>query len=541
MASREEIKEASQRINEIRNVAKKYNVGHLISESRKPKYPSQGEYEDELDSSGIRMALEELGPAYVKLGQLLCTRPDLVGNEIAEELTKLRDNTPVTPFEEIREVIETELGQPLDEVYSEFEEEPLGSASIGQVYKAILKENGEKVAVKVQKPGSYDIVASDVRIMVYLAEKADRYITKTRTFNLPAIIKEFERSIFKELDYMEEVMNIQKITKNFEGHDYVKYPKVYPKLCTNRLINMELVEGYNVTDLYDNEIEGISGKKIANDIVESYFKQMMIDGFFHADPHPGNMIIDAEEKKLCYLDLGMMGILNETFRSDLAQLILLLLGGNANSLVKQLLYMKIISPEQDTEELRMDIEDLVNRYIGADLDQMDGVLEKLINTMIKHGVTLPREFVMIGRGVALIEDIGYNLDKDFNIGEALQRFSKKLVVNKFNPVNVAKGSYDYLLDVEHLMKDLPDRINSTLTKVEKGEIKVNLELKGLTELKNQLSASLIISALIIGSSLAILSNSGPKMWDTSAIGLFGFLLSAVLGFYIVIKYVLLDK
>ena len=330
-------------------------------------------------------------------------------------------------------------------------------------------------------------------------------------------------------------MNIQKITKNFEGHDYVKYPKVYPKLCTNRLINMELVEGYNVTELYDNEIDGISGKKIADDIVESYFKQLMLDGFFHADPHPGNM------KKLCYLDLGMMGILSEKFRGDLAQLLLLLLGGNADSLVKQLLYMKIISPEQDTDELRMDIEDLVNRYIGADLDQMDGVLEKLINTMIKHGVTLPREFVMIGRGVALIEDIGYNLDKDFNIGEALQRFSKKLVVNKFNPVNVAKGSYDYLLDVEHLMKDLPDRINSTLTKVEKGEIKVNLELAGLTELKNQLSASLIISALIIGSSLAILSNTGPKMWDISVIGLFGFLLSAVLGFYIVIKYVILDK
>ena len=554
MASREERKESRQRIKEIYEVAKKYNVSELISESRKPKDPSQGEYDDELDASGIRLALEELGPAYVKLGQLLCTRPDLVGNDIAEELTKLRDNTPVTPFEEIKEVIETELGQPLDEVYSEFEEEPLGSASIGQVYKATLKESGEKVAVKVQKPGSYEIVAADVRIMVNLAEKADKYITKTRTFNLPAIVREFERSIFKELDYMEEVMNIQKITKNFEGHDYVKYPKVYPKLCTNRLINMELVQGYNVTELYDNEIDGISGKQIANDIVESYFKQLMLDGFFHsyfkqlmldgffhADPHPGNMIIDAEEKKLCYLDLGMMGILNETFRSDLAQLILLLLGGNANSLVKQLIYMKIITPEQDTEELRMDIEDLVNRYIGADLDQMDGVLEKLINTMIKHGVTLPREFVMIGRGVALIEDIGYNLDKDFNIGEALQRFSKKLAVDRFNPVKVAKGSYDYLLDVEHLMKDLPDRINSTLTKVEKGEIKVNLELAGLTELKNQLSASLIISALIIGSSLAILSNSGPKMWDTSAIGLFGFLLSAVLGFYIVFKYILLDK
>ena len=541
MASRDERKESRQRMKEIYSVAKKYNVSELISESRKPKDPAQGEFDEELDASGLRKALEELGPAYVKLGQLLCTRPDLVGNDIAEELTKLRDNTPVTPFEEIKEVIETQLGQPLDEVYSEFEEEPLGSASIGQVYKAVLKENGEKVAVKVQKPGSYELVAADVKIMVSLAEKADKYITKTRTFNLPAIIKEFERSIFKELDYMEEVMNIQKITKNFEGYDYVKYPKVYPKLCTNRLINMELVEGYNVTELYDNEIDGISGKKIADDIVESYFKQLMLDGFFHADPHPGNMVVDKNEKKLCYLDLGMMGILNETFRADLAQLLLLLLGGNANSLVKQLLYMKIISPEQDTDELRMDIEDLVNRYIGADLDQMDGVLEKLINTMIKHGVTLPREFVMIGRGVALIEDIGYNLDKDFNIGEALQRFSKKLVVDKFNPINVAKGSYDYLLDVEHLMKVLPDRINSTLTKIEKGEIKVNLELDGLTELKNQISVSLIISALLIGSSLAILADKGPKMWDISVIGLWGFLISGILGLYVILKYIVFDK
>ena len=541
MASREDRKESRQRIKEITAVAKKYNVASLISESRKPKDPAQGEYDEDLDASGLRKALEELGPAYVKLGQILCTRPDLVGNEIAEELTKLRDNTPVTPFEEIREVIETELGKPLEEVYSEFEEEPLGSASIGQVYRATLKENSEKVAVKVQKPGSYEIVANDVKIMVYLAEKADKYITRTRTFNLPAIIREFERSIFKELDYMEEVMNIQKITKNFEGHDYVKYPKVYPNLCTNKLINMELVQGYDVTELYDNEIDGISGKKIANDIVESYFKQIMIDGFFHADPHPGNMIVDAQEKKLCYIDLGMMGILNEEFRSNLAQLILLLLGGNTNSLVKQLLYMKIITPEQDTEELRMDIDDLLGRYMGAELDQMDGILEKLIDTMIKHGVTLPREFVMIGRGVALIEDIGYNLDSSFNAAEALERFSKKLVMNKFNPVNVAKGSYDYLLDVEHLMKDLPDRVNSTLAKIEKGEIKVNLDLAGLTELKNQLSAALIISALIIGSSLAILADKGPKMFEISAIGFWGFVISAVLGLYIVIKYVILDR
>ena len=529
-----------KRIKEIRDVAKKYNVGNLISESRKPKDPSQGEYDEDLDASGLRKAMEELGPAYVKLGQILCTRPDLVGNEIAEELTKLRDNTPVTPFEEIKEVIETELGQPLDEVYSEFEEEPLGSASIGQVYKATLKD-GERVAVKVQKPGSYEIVESDVKIMAYLAEKADKYITKTRTFNLPAIIKEFERSIFKELDYMEEVMNIQKITRNFEGVDYVKFPKVYPNICTSRLINMELIDGYSVSDLYDQEVEGIDNVQLADEIVESYFKQIMMDGFFHADPHPGNMLVTKDEGKLCYIDLGMMGLLNEDFRSDLAQMILLLLGGNSNSLVKQLLYMKIITPEQDSEDLRMDIDDLLTRYMGAELDQMDGIVEKLIDTMIKHNVTIPREFMMIGRGITLIEDIGYNLNPNFNAAEALESLSKKMVRHKFAPGNIAKGSYNYLLDVEHLIKDLPDRINSTLAKIEKGEIGVNLNHTGLTELKNQLSASLIVSALIIGSSLAILADKGPKMWDISVIGLWGFVISAVLGLYVVLKYIVFNK
>ncbi len=273
--------------------------------------------------------------------------------------------------------------------------------------------------------------------MKLVASAADKYITRTRTYNLPAIVKEFERSIFKELDYMEEVMNIQKITKNFEKEDYVKFPKVYPKLCSNRIINMELIGGVEVSELFDNEIEGIDNKKIADDIVESYFKQIMLDGFFHADPHPGNMFVDEAEGKLCYIDLGMMGILSEEFRGDLAQLILLLLSGNSSSLIKQLMYMKIITPEQNTEDLRMDIEDLLNRYMGAELDQMDGIFEKLMNTMIKHNVILPREFVMIGRGIALIEDTGYHLNPKFNAAEEIQGLSRKLVLHKFNPKDVA--------------------------------------------------------------------------------------------------------
>ncbi len=532
-------KEKSRRSKEIYAVAKKYHIGKLLKSSKKRKVESKDGFDEDLDASNLRLAFEELGPAFIKLGQILSTRPDLVGKEIAAELEKLRDNTPLTPFEEIQKVIEKELKKPLDEVYCEFDEEPLGSASIGQVYKAKLKETGEEVAVKVQKPGSYEIVAEDVKIMKKAARIADKYITATRTYNLPAIVAEFERSIFKELDYMEEVMNIQKITKNFENETYVRYPKVYPRLCTAKLINMELVKGYDVTYLYDNEVEGIDNVKLADDIVNAYFKQMMLDGFFHADPHPGNMII-GEDGVPCFIDLGMMGILTEDFRSDLAQLIILLFDANPNHLIKHLIYMKILTPEQNTEELTMDINDLLNRYMGAELDQMDGVLGKLIDTMIKHGVTLPREFVMIGRGCALIEDIGYNLNPNFNASEGLERVSKRLIRHKFNPVNLATGSINYLLEVEHLLKDLPDRINSTMTKIEKGEIEINVKIDHLNELKNQISASLIISALIIGSSLAILANNGPKVYDISIIGLIGFLFSAIIGAYIVVKYVICE-
>ena len=535
MSSKEEKKKTKQRRREIFSVARKYHLLKLLKPS-KNKGGSQDEYEEEVDASNLRLAFEELGPTFVKLGQILCTRPDLVGNDVAEELTKLRDNTPVTPFEEIKQQIEEELEQPLDEVYSEFDEEPIGSASIGQVYKAKLTD-GSEVAVKVQKPGSYETVVLDLSILKKLCYAADKYITRTRTFNLPAIMSEFERSILKELDYMEEVMNIQKITKNFEDEDYVRFPKVYTDICSPKLINMELVKGYNVVELYDNEVEGIDNIEIADDIVNSYFKQIMLDGFFHADPHPGNLII-GHDGTICYIDLGMMGILSEDFRSELAQLLLLLFDGNSKNLINQLMHMKIITPEQNTEELKMDIDDLLNRYMGAELDQMDGVLTKLIDTMVKHDVTLPREFVMIGRGVALIEDIGYNLNKNFNATEALKRLSKQLIIKKFNPINIATGSFNYLLEVEHLLKDLPDRINSTLNKVEKGELEIKMKHEGISEFKNQMSASLIIAALIIGSSLTILANNGPKIFDISAIGFLGFAFSAILGAYVVVKYVI---
>jgi ubiquinone biosynthesis protein len=526
MANKEEKKIARKRFDEIMGVAKRHHLAKLLKDN---------EGDEDFEVSDLRYALEELGPAFIKLGQLLATRPDMVGSEIADDLKLLRDNTPVTPFDEIREVIEGELGQPLEEVYSDFNEEPLGSASIGQVYKATLKESGMDVAVKVQKPGIYDVIIPDVKILNRLAETVDKHISKSRTYNLPAMAKEFERSIFKELNYLEEVKNIGKITKNFEEVEYIKIPEVYPKYCTSKLINMELIDGYEVTDLYDTEIEGINNAEIAQYGCQSYLKQVLIDGFFHADPHPGNLFV-TRDNRLCYIDFGMMGVVNDTFRSNFAQLVLLLLDGNSHHLINQLLYMNIITPEQNTEEFKEDVDDLLNSYIGVDMNQMDGIFDDLMNVMIKNNIILPREFVMIGRGIILIEEAGDKLDPHFNLTSELEKFAKDMIKSKFEPGNLVGGGFNYIVEIEHLLKDLPDRLNSTLDKVERGELELNMNHTGLDDLKDQLSIALIVSALLVGSSIAILADKGPKIWDISAIGFFGFVFSAVLGAYLIIHY-----
>ena len=519
-------KVARKRFDEIMGVAKRHHLAKLLKNN---------EGDEDFEVSDLRYAMEELGPAFIKLGQLLATRPDMVGNEIADDLKLLRDNTPVTPFDEIRQVIEGELGQPLEEVYSEFNEEPLGSASIGQVYKATLKENGMDVAVKVQKPGIREVIEPDVVVLNKLAETVDKHISGSRVYNLPAMAREFERSIFKELNYMEEVKNINKITNNFKDVEYIKIPEVYPEYCSSKLINMELIDGYEVTELYDKEIEGINNAEIAQYGCQSYLKQVLIDGFFHADPHPGNLFV-TRDNRLCYIDFGMMGVVNDTFRSNFAQLILLLLDGNSHHLINQLLYMNIITPEQNTDEFKEDVDDLLNAYIGVDMDQMDGIFDDLMNVMINHNIVLPREFVMIGRGILLIEEAGDKLDPHFNLTGELEKFAKDMIKSKFEPGNIVGGGFNYIVEIEHLLKDLPDRLNSTLDKVEKGELELNMNHTGLDDLKNQLSISLIVAALLVGSSIAILADKGPKVWDISAIGFIGFVLSAVIGVYLIYKY-----
>lgn len=529
-----------KRINEILKVLKKNDFGYLIEEkSALPKFPflRNKEKAKELDDSDetipirIRKVIEDLGPAYIKLGQMLSSRPDLVGIEIAKELEKLTDNTPITPFDKILELIEIELNQNPMEVFESIDETPLGSASIGQVHKGILKESGEEVAIKIQKPRTEELIKSDIKIMKFLANKTNRYIRQIKIFNLPVIVEEFERTILKEIDYHEELLNMQILSQNMKTEKYIHIPNVYPEFSTERLIVMELIKGIEMTKIINSEepIPNIDKKLIGKRGAKAYFKQVILDGFFHADPHPGNLII-MEDNVVCFIDEGMMGNLTEEFRKDLAHLLLTLTSGNATTILNQLEYMDIITHKQITPELKEDVHYLVSRYYKTNISNDKGVIEDLFNIMIKHNVKIPKEFVNIGRGISLIENIGQTLDPSFNPEEEIKKLSKKIVLQRYSPKEVMNNILNFSREIEHLGTHLPDQINDILTKIETGEITVKIEIQSIGELIDKISFSIIIAALIIGSSFILLNNS--HSW----IGIIGFVLSGCLGGYVVLKH-----
>ena len=536
-----------QRINQIYKVLKKNDFGYLIEENTFfKKFPFlRNRKDDEVSVDDtipirIRKVLEDLGPAYIKLGQILSTRPDLVGIEVSEELQKLRDNTPITDCEEIRKVIESELGQNLENIYKNFDEVPIASASIGQVHTAILKENGEKVAVKVQKPDSEKIIKTDIRIMKFLALRIGKYINQSKVYNFPMIVNEFEKSILKEINYLEEARNTEIIQSNFKNIPYIHIPEVYNDYCSEKVLTMELIEGDDLSKVIKDESGKYDKKLIAKRGTNSFFKQVMIDGFFHADPHPANIIVQ-EDNKICYIDMGMMGILSENFKENLAELIILLVNGNADNIINQLIYMDIITPGQNTPELKEDIDELMKKYYGNKLKNINGSLEDLLNTMIKHNITMPREFVMIGRGLALMEESGRKLNPEFDTAKELKRLSKKIVTHKVSPNRLLKVGFNHILELGHLTKGLPTTVNNTLSKLEDGEITLKLKIEGINEITKQLTIAIIIAALIVGSSLALFAEKGPFFIDIPLLGLFGYVISFALGVYLVIQFIMYDS
>ena len=504
-----------KRVNEIVDVLRKYEVEYLIEQSNFFKrLPFRNKKEEELDldetfEMRIRLSFEELGATFIKLGQLLSTRPD----------------------ETVKEIIESELDDDMENLFAEFEEKPIGSASIGQVHKAKF-HNGTEVAVKVQKPGVEELIDTDLDIMHFFAGRVNQFVRRSRVYNFPAIISEFERSIRMEIDYKYESSNISHLKNDFRNDRTVYVPEVYNRYTTSKVLTMEYINGKKVSEVMENP-EGYDPKLIAKRGLDSYIKQILFNGFFHADPHQGNIII-LPDNVICYIDMGSMGVMDEDFRNDLAQLFQFIISKNVNGIINQLNYMDILDRGVPVKDLKYDINSMVNRYYGAELDNFTSGVDDLMNLMVKYEVTLPREFVLMARGFSLIEDMGMKLDPEFDVFNEIQPLARKLISKKFSPKTVFDYMQHNVVEVEHFMRTLPHDINDLIYKIQNDKISIELKIKDLTFLINQISISIIIAALLVGSSLVIMSDVGYEVFDIPILGLIGFTISLILGILIVI-------
>ena len=363
-------KETKERLGEIRAAMKKYGFDKILGQTAKNKIRGKDDETHELFLDDeipvkLRLMLQDLGTTFIKLGQLLSTRPDVVGDRIADELANLQDDNPAITYEQVKEIVERELNGKIEDLFSDFKHEEIATASIGQVHEATLI-TGERVAIKIQKEGITDKIDLDLRILKYIANRADKFNSDLKKINLPGIMEEFDRSIHKEIDYTNEFMNMQRIEMNFVDNPSIHIPATYPEYCTSKVLTMEFIDGTKLNDVYESTSDEFDKKLLAKNVLDSYLQQLFIDGFFHGDPHPGNVMI-LEDNVVCYLDLGMMGFFDEKFKKDLSEVVLLFMDQDVDGLINQLMYMDILDYDIDTSSLRRDLNDLFGRYFGVQL------------------------------------------------------------------------------------------------------------------------------------------------------------------------------
>ena len=529
-------KETKERLREIRAALKKYGFDKILGQSAKNKIKpiKNDEPEDNLLLEDdvpvkLRLMLQELGTTFIKLGQLLSTRPDVVGDDIANELANLQDDNPAISYEEVKSIVERELNGNIDELFESFSHEELATASIGQVHEAKLI-TGERVAIKVQKEGITDKIDLDLKIMKFIANRADKWNSDLKKLNLPGIMDEFDRTIHKEIDYNNEFMNMQRIELNFTDNPNIHIPESYPQYCSSKVLTMEFIDGTKLSDVYESDSEEFDKKLLAKNLLDSYLQQLFIDGFFHGDPHPGNIMI-LENNVICYLDLGMMGIFDEDFKRNLSEVMILFVDQDIDGLINQLMYMDILDYDVDTRVLKRDLTDLFGRYFGVELNRFNGVLEELLSLMQDYGVILPNEVVTMASGLSMIEAAAQNLDPEIDVFALIKPVAKQIARERLNPKKYLKSKKSNLILYEHMIRGLPKLLTRTIHKIEENELQFRLEV----DITDKVSIIALVSALIIGSSVV---SFGPMVYDMPLISLIGYLIAIILSIIGIKKFVL---
>lgn len=476
----------------------------------------------------VRMALTELGPTFVKLGQVLSTRPDLVGVDLADELQNLQSNMPADPPDKVCALIEAELGKPLTALFADFEPTALASASIGQVHRAKLP-SGEPVAVKVQHPDIQKKIAVDLDILAGLALLAER-IPEFRNYRPRAIALEFQRTMKRELDFRRELRNIEQFAANFRDDATVRIPQAYPALSSARVLTMEWIDGVKFSDLPRNPPPGCDHREVARRGANLYLEMIFGQGFYHADPHPGNVVL-LKDNVIGLLDFGMVGRIDESLQDSIIEMLAAVAQQDAESLTSILIRIGQIPAGLDRSALAIDVTDFVAHYGNVPLERFElgSALRDMTEMIRRHNITLPAPLAMLLKMLITLEGTSRLVCADFSLIDIMTPYYKRLLWRRFSPRRQMRKLQRFVAEIEHLVGLLPRGLSEILQQVQSGKFDVHLDHRGLEPSVNRLVLGMLASALFLGSSL-LLSRDVAPLFGISAPGAFGAVVSILLGF-----------
>lgn len=484
-------------------------------------------------------AFEELGPTFIKLGQLLSTRPDLLPPDYLKALSNLQDNVPRIPFADVERVIATEACRLPDDIFAEFAREPVAAASLAQVHRAKLK-TGEEVAVKVQRPGVADVTEADLAILASVARFIERHQPDLSVCDPAGLVGELGRSLRFELDFAHEGQNADICRRNFADDKTVAIPKVYWDYTTRRLLVLELFTGVKATDTAGLERAGIDRGRLARTGTHAYMKMVFENGFFQPDPHPGNLIV-RPDGRLGIIDYGMFSRIDDETRDLLVDMLVAAYRQDGARLTRLVLRAGSKSSRVDELALRADIQDLLDRYYGASLRDMSlgRVLRELLAVSRRHRIAVPAGLSMLMRGVATAEGLGLLIDPEFNFIEEMKPFLERLARRRFGPLGWFKDLRRAEADFESLARDLPGDLRQMSEWLKKGELKLQIDheelrqiVRNLSRSNNQLAAAIVLAAIIIGASLLVVAAPTALKALVPVIGVAAFIAAAALGVYL---------
>lgn len=489
----------------------------------------------------LRMAMEKLGPTFIKLGQTLSSRPDILPPDYLVELNKLQDSVQPISHSEITRHIEKELGAPIDTLFAKFETEPVAAASIAQVHKGWLHD-GTVVAIKVRRPGIEKIIETDIDILNGLASLLEKHGFFEEICSPVEIVQEFNRTIFREIDFTKEGHTFSRFRTNFEHNTSVYIPQVFWELSNESILTMEFIDGIKISEIQRLESAGYDLKQIAQTGAQSFLEQVLSHGLFHGDPHPGNILV-LPENTICFLDLGMIGYLGEDLKLQLANLLLGLYKRDTDLLISVMLSARERSKEINITALKRDLSEFIDDYYQIPLERINSF--KLINEFIvmmkKHHIKFPSDLMLLAKALITIEGIGRQLDPSFNLIEQIQPAVAELLKQRLTGSSIQKELIHTLRAYSDVAKTLPRDIKELMYRINNNNFKIDLEHRGLDKLitdldksSNRLSFSFLIGSLIIGSSLIMQSESGPQLFGIPALGLVGYTIAAALGLWLAI-------